>query len=310
VKLAARLRRSFDPGAWPLMVAPALLALAAWMPDVNLPRNTYHYMATFDITQSMNVEDMTHDGVPVSRLALARLAMREALRELPCGSKVGWSIFADYRSFALLLPIEVCSNYDVLLSTLAGIDGRLRWANASNVGRGVYWSLRNANDIVDTDIVFFTDGQEAPPLRPGQLPMPTLPQGQSSGLLVGVGGELPSKIPRTGDDGKFIGYWGADEVVQVAGLAEGQSHEHLSALREDYLVSLARQSALGYVRLDTPATLQRALLAPSLAHRAPAPTSLRAIPASLALLLLAWHFWPDMRRGHFGTWLARRRAGT
>jgi len=42
--------------------------------------------------------------------------MGDVLRHLPCGYIVGWSIFAKYRSFLLLSPIEACSNYGVLLS--------------------------------------------------------------------------------------------------------------------------------------------------------------------------------------------------
>ncbi|NMM29182.1 MAG: MxaL protein [Glaciimonas sp.] len=297
MKFAPQIRRAFDKGHWRITSALLLLLAATWMPDVNLPRNTYNYMVTFDITQSMNVDDVMLDGAPVSRLALARAATREALRQLPCGSKVGWSIFADYRSFALLLPIEVCSNYDVLLSTLDKIDGRMRWANASNIGKGIYWSLRNAHAIPATDIIFFTDGQEAPPLRPGQqsIPIKSGEVGEVGGWLIGVGGDLPSRIPRTNTEGVVTGYWAADEVVQVAGLPPGQSHEHLSELREKYLASLATQTGLGYSRLETPASLTRAMLDTTRAHRAPAPTNLRWIPALLAMVLLTWNYLPEGR---------------
>lgn len=302
---APLLRRAIARAHWRVIAALGLLGVAAWMPDVRLPRNTSNTMVTFDITQSMNVADVMQDGVAVSRLALARAAMRATLLALPCGSKVGWSIFADYRSFALLLPIEVCSNYDVLLSTLDQIDGRMRWANASNVGKGVYWALRNAGEMPGTNIIFLTDGQEAPPLRPGQMAMPalsTIPDNTANtagpgGWLVGVGGDLPSRIPRSDATGRVIGYWGADDVVQVAGLPEGQGHEHLSELRAAHLMALARQSGLGYTRLDDPAALRRAMLDPRWTTRAPAPTNLRPLPALLALLLLVWVHWPDLRFG-------------
>ena len=106
-QLSPPLRRALARANWRVIAALGLLGAAAWMPDLRLPRNTSNTMVTFDITQSMNVADVMHGGVAVSRLALARAAMRDTLPALPCGSKVGWSIFADYRSFALLLPIEV-----------------------------------------------------------------------------------------------------------------------------------------------------------------------------------------------------------
>ncbi|MGC2041361.1 MAG: MxaL protein, partial [Paraburkholderia caledonica] len=78
--------------------ALVLLILALTSPPVALPRDTSSYVVTFDITQSMYVEDVVLNGAPVSRLAFARAAMRDALGQLPCGSKVGWSAFTGQRS--------------------------------------------------------------------------------------------------------------------------------------------------------------------------------------------------------------------
>ncbi len=77
--------------------------------------------------------------------------------------------FAEYRSLLLLSPVEVCSNYNDLLTSLNRIDGRMRWANASEVGKGVYWSARTAlAEGSKPDVIFISDGQEAPPLIPGE----------------------------------------------------------------------------------------------------------------------------------------------
>lgn len=294
---------------WPIAAATALLAVAAVAPPVRLPRATFDYLVTFDISQSMNVTDVTFEGRAVSRLQLARAAMREALRRLPCGSKVGWSYFADYRSFTLLLPIEVCSHYDVLLSALDRIDGRMRWANASNIAKGIYWARRYAGAVPATvpatesgagpgvDIVFFTDGQEAPPLPPGQPPMPDLESPLPGGWLIGVGGDIPSRIPKTDDDGAENGYWTAETVAQDPSLPPGTSHEHLSELREGYLRNLASTLGLGYQRLESQSALTRALLDGRCAHRAWTPTDIRWLPALLALLLLVWRHVPaDLAR--------------
>lgn len=277
---------------WPVVVSMLLLALAAVIPPLRLPRKTFDYMVTFDISQSMTVTDVSLDGRPVSRLEWSRTAMRDALLHLPCGSKVGWSYFADYRSFTLLLPIEVCGNYDVLVAALERIDGRMRWANASNIAKGVYWARRYAATEPGVDIVFFTDGQEAPPLPPGQPPMPALDSGTVGGWLIGVGGDRPSPIPKSNDDGTVTGFWTADAVLQDPSLPPGASHEHLSELREAYLKSLGTQLGLGYQRLDSTAALTRALLDGRSAHRAPTPTDVRWLPALLAVLLLCWRHAP------------------
>lgn len=295
---------------WPIGAAVALLACAVWLPPLTLERPTWRYMVTFDITQSMDVDDMAVDGVPATRLAAARAAMRETLRRLPCGSQVGWSVFADYRVMPLLLPLEVCGHYEELLAALARIDGSMRWANASNVGKGVSWTLRTAIAVgEDTRVAFFTDGHESPPLRPRESPpIHDLTPGEVGGWVIGVGGDLPARIPRTGRDGRPAGWWRAEDVVQRFEGGTGTQHEHLSELRETHLQGLAKLMGLGYLRLDQPSMLADALLDPALARPAPVATDLRWVPALLALLLLAWRFLPDtvtLRR-----WFARRRALT
>src|SRR4030081_2118687 len=89
--------------AWRAPAFAFLLLLAAiLLPPFNAPRTTYDYLVVFDITQSMNVEDYELDGAPVSRLTYMRAAVRRTLHELPCGSRVGWGVFAEYRTFVLL----------------------------------------------------------------------------------------------------------------------------------------------------------------------------------------------------------------
>ncbi|MBW8836111.1 MAG: MxaL protein, partial [Burkholderia sp.] len=197
--------------------ALVLLILALAMPPVALPRDTSSYIVTFDITQSMNVEDAMLDGAPVSRLVFARAAMREALGQLPCGSKIGWSAFTGQRSFLLLPPVEVCGNYDALLASLDRIDGHMRWTNYSRIAEGgVYSAVCVAQEIGDsTAVVFVTDGQEAPPLLPSDALKQDINPAHVKGWLIGVGGDQPAPIPRSDAHGNRIGYWQADEVVQV-----------------------------------------------------------------------------------------------
>ncbi len=274
-------------------IAAALLLLlaAVWLPPLTLQRPVFNYMVSFDITQSMDVADVEHAGAMLSRLALARLAMRDTLRRLPCGSLIGWSIFADYRALPLTLPVEVCSHYEELLASLDQIDGRMRWANASNIGKGVTWTVRSAKSIgAGVNVVFITDGHEAPPLRNADLPpMAGITPGEVGGWLIGVGGMLPARIPKTDRDGHSAGFWEAGDVVQRG---EGASHEHLSELREPHLQSLARAVGFGYRRLVQADTLATALLDPRLARSAPVQTDVRWVPALLALLLLVWRFRP------------------
>jgi mxaL protein len=314
------LRKSFATGSGMITAAFLLLLCALWLPQVSFPQKIYNYIVVFDITQSMNVEDYDLDGVPVSRLSFAREAARRALRALPCGSRVGWGAFAEYRTLLLVAPVEVCSNYNDLLASLERIDGRMRWANASEIRKGVYWAMRAANEVGKPDVVFLTDGQEAPPeVGPGLPLFDDLKRGELRGWLVGVGGYTPRRIPRTDDDGRMIGYWRADEVIQLddvaaedgseagtattnsPGTASGPrrsaSHEQLSELREPHLRALAEQVGFEYAHLTTLESLDATIRDARFARRRSAPADVGWIPALAALLMLAWRFRPWGRDG-------------
>jgi mxaL protein len=283
-----------------IAAATVLLILAMVLPPFNVPRSSFDYVVVFDISQSMNVEDYALDGKPVSRLAYAREAARRAVRSLPCGSRVGWAAFAEYRTLLLLAPVEVCRNYDDLLASLANIDGGMRWSNASEISKGVYWAMRAARDAgAGLNVLFLTDGQEAPPVDPSrQLPLfDDLKVGQIRGWLMGVGGDTPRPIPRTDEEGRPIGYWRAFEVMQLDYGSRNRSandgREHLSALREPYLRDLAQRVGLDYARLSSLDAMSEAMLDQRFAARRPIPTELQWLPLLAALFLLLAYFRPD-----------------
>jgi len=304
------LRVPFRRGSRLITAALLLLVCALFVPKLSLPRSTYSYVVVFDITQSMDVQDYQLDGRPVSRLTYAREAVRRALGKLPCGSRIGWGAFAEYRTLLLLAPVEVCANYNDLLASMDRIDGRMRWANASQVQRGIYWAMRAAKAVPGKpDVLFLTDGQEAPPLVGAGLPMfDDLKPGQPGGWLIGTGGYTPQRIPRTDDDGKLIGYWRADEVIQLDDLVDSskstsrgaagavakpgspRSHEELSEVREPHLRALANEVGFQYAHLSNLDSVSEAMRDSRFARRVPSPTDVAWIPALAALLLLAIRF--------------------
>jgi mxaL protein len=292
------LRSILDADSRAILVALASLVIALILPAIPLQHDTYECIVILDITQSMDVEDYELGGAPTSRLAYARESARRALRELPCGSRVGWGAFAGYRTLLLLAPVEVCENYGDLLTSLAKVDGGMRWENASEITKGVYWSMRTAKELGSSpNVIFVTDGQEAPPLDPTNiLPMfDDLKAGQVHGWLIGAGGYAPMPIPKTDDDGNREGYWRADQVLQPGDLIPGSKSrgaEHLSALREPHLQEIAHQVGFDYVRLSSTESIARAMLDRRFARRARAATDLYWIPALMALLLLAVRFAP------------------
>lgn len=280
----------------PILLALALLSVSVLMKPIHMAQASYEIQITFDISQSMNVEDVVINNSDVSRLAYSKAAALALMRSLPCGSRIGWSIFAGQRSLPLITPLDVCQHYAGLLSSLDRIDGRMRWANASSVGKGLHQSMRAAQvAATPTTLVFISDGHEAPPLRHAQHGIPNTDRLDVQGLVVGVGGATPVAVPKTDSEGRDIGYWRADEVVQRADIAAEQSHEELSRLHGEHMVKLAQLAKLDYVQLDSVNALANAMHESTLAHEKSIPVDLRWIPVSLALLALCWRFLPWIR---------------
>jgi mxaL protein len=283
---------------WAAAAALPFVAAAIWLPPLSLPRPGFTYVASFDITQSMDTEDVTLDGAPVSRLAFAKASMRDAMGQLPCGSEIGWSVFTGERTLMLIPPVEVCAHYDALLASLAQIDGQMRWTNWSRIAEGGVWSaVKTARELGHgTAVLFFTDGQEAPPLLPANMRAWDLGQ-DTRGWLIGVGGSEPVPIPKTDGNGARIGFWSAADVIQVppvpGGPPAGESHEELSSLRGPYLEQLAARIGFSYHRLTGAVALAQALRDPRMSHRERAPVDLRVLPACIALLLLVLRYAPE-----------------
>jgi mxaL protein len=303
-----------------LLAAACALAIALLNPRISWPGPTWRHVVVLDITQSMNTVDAQIDGEAVSRLAFARRALRDALSAMPCGSKLGFAVFSEYRTLLLLQPVEVCANYGDLPEVIARIDGRMSWAGASEVGKGVGWALRMAREMEPApSLVFITDGHEAPPLRPGERPrIADDATGRVKGVIAGVGGDMLKPIPKRDVDGGAIGFWGADDVLQTDPMSLGRTQEgaqqtlvdetgaplaafagsgteHLSSLKEPHLRELAQAAGLGYRRLTVSADLSALLLDPALATSAPIPRDLRWIPLLIALVCLCAAFVPAPR---------------
>ncbi|SFL96249.1 vWA domain-containing protein [Variovorax sp. OV329] len=312
------------PERWLLALAALLLVVALVDPGVSLDRGRFDHVVVLDVTQSMNVTDELIAGQPASRLDFAKQALRGALLKLPCGSKVGWAIFTEYRALLLFAPIEVCANLDELRSTLARIDSRMAWSGNSEIAKGLHSAIVIARELPEKpSLVFVTDGQEAPPINPRYRPAFDDKPGEVPGLIVGVGDMLPSPIPKRDPQGRPLGFWRADEVMQtdprsqgratsvpgekmVDGPADGVAapmlgatpgREHLSALREGYLQMLAQEQGLSFLRLQTPQGLEAALMAPALAKPLPVRTGGRTALAAVALgVLLLRYLLPWLHR--------------
>jgi mxaL protein len=289
-----------------LAAAFVLLLAALFRPTVPVQRNIYSYVLVADISQSMNTRDATLNGKTVTREEYTRYLMQEAVSALPCGTRVSIALFAGVSVTPLYTPIEVCANYAAIKDTIDHLDWRMAWSGNSRIRESMLSTASLLRALPEpAQIVFFTDGEEAPRLHAFNTRDLTGFQGGNGWLLVGVGSDKGTPIPKLDEKNQLIGYWAGDSFAMQPGIAQiseqnigarddnvagGESDRYLSKLDEEYLKSLAKEVSATYIRGDSALKVITAMQDQKPARRDRAPLELNSLLAGLAaLLLLAAH---------------------
>lgn len=257
-----------------LGLALVLLLAALFKPALPMKREVRSYLFVVDITQSMNAVDMSLGGKRVSRIAFARDLLRKTLAELPCGTMVSLGVFSAESVALLFTPIEVCANYAVVQDSIASLEWRMAWRGNSRLRFG----LPSAAAIVSSyrtpaQVVFMTDGDEAPKLNAVNKTDLSAWQGGRGWLLVGIGGDQPSPIPKFDSDDKILGYWAYSNSIMAPSQVQSEESlgtrdntiasdvydRYLSQLDETYLRELAREIGAKYLRGNDPEGLEDAM---------------------------------------------------
>lgn len=315
-----------NKSVWVLVAATVLLFIAVFLPDIPFPSKKFDYYFVLDITRSMNVQDYQDDnGDPISRLEKAKASAIRAVRQLPCGSRVGLGVFTERMPTTLFTPIEVCQNYQEIRQTIDRVDWRMAWVADSHIIQALSNTLElmRTTNLQHEVLVFFTDGHEAPPVNTRYSPdlgaEQTTEDDNSKvvikGLIVGTGDTAMSRIPKHDEEGQLIGFYAAEDVPHRStfGLPEDPSKiegyhprngpwgstqdigsEHLSSVKESYLQSMAESAHLHYHRLTEPDALLEAMMQDDFATSHVRPTNLSALPALLALILLILSYLPRL----------------
>jgi mxaL protein len=296
-----------DPRTLLLLSALVSIWIAILLPPIPTPRAGVDVLVVVDITGSMNTRDYQLDGKPVSRLSIAKAALTKTMASLPCPSRIGLALFSERITFLLFEPVDVCANYGAVTGAIDAIDWREAWDGDSHIAAGLNHAVDTARSL-NSDLVFVTDGQEAPPLPFSGGPPFEGEKGAVKGLIVGAGGYALSPIPKFDDRGQEIGFWGVDDVphenrfgppppgaesrpgyeVRNApfGAVAPKGTEHLSSVREPYLQSLADRTGLTYAHLSPTSDLAETLVSVAARNVGPGVVDLRWIPGTLALLAL------------------------
>ena len=306
-----------------LASAFVLLIAAAFKPTLPLPRSIYSYLLVADISQSMNVVDTTLNGKQVTRMEYTQYMMHHIVASMPCGTRVSIGLFAGVSVAALYNPIEVCNNYAAIQDTIDHLDWRTAWSGNSRVRDSMFTLARVLRAFPEpAQVVYFTDGEEAPKLHAFNTKDLTNFQGGNGWLFIGIGSDKGTAIPKLDDKNQVIGYWSAESFAMQPGIAQiseanigvrdnnvagATGDRFLSKLQEEYLKDLAKQVSGDYVRGDSLQSILSAMKHQKPARHDIAPYDIQWILASLAGLLLIMVYLPKQPISAFSKWLSRKR---
>lgn len=297
-----------------LLIAVALLLLLAiYKPQIQLKQDVHNYLLIADVSQSMNAQDLKLNNKAVSRMDYTKHLMKRVVETSSCGTYISLGVFAAENVGLLLMPLEVCANYDVITDSIDHLEWRMAWRGNSRLSFGI----KSAEGMFDylnipATMLFFTDGDEAPKVNAiNKLDLSSVQIGKNL-LFVGVGGHQPVPVPRYNSSNKWVGYWSSDTKENSAGavgdtysdtskdepdpiVAYAEFDRYLSQLDSDYLKQVSAEIQGGYIEgQDSPefyAYIQSQKPSASFVTA----YSLQWLYLTLAILMVLLIYVPDMR---------------
>jgi mxaL protein len=291
-----------------LLVAALLLSIVALV-GFHIIRNQRiaDVLAVIDITGSMNTRDMGNPRGTQDRLEAAKSALINFMQDVPCESRLGLGVFSERISFLLIEPTEICKNYDALEGAISGLDWRMAWEGDSYIAKGLYSAIDIASSL-KSDVMFMTDGHEAPPIPLSGVPDFDGKPGAVEGIIVGVGGSEKTPIPKYDDEGRQVGVYSENDIPQEnrigpppkdAELREGYNprnapfgamvaggDEQLTSVKTAHLEDLARRTGLKYAELQNVSAIAPSLLSATKPRLVPVDTNMSYVAALLAVAFL------------------------
>jgi len=289
-----------------LFLAVLFLLLAILNPSVPITKNIYNYIFIVDISQSMNTPDMSLDAQKISRIEYSKKTLQRLVERLPCKTKVSIGMFAGVSVASTYTPIEVCDNFSSINNTIDHLDWRSTWSGNSRLRESMVTLARLIRSFPESaQVVFFTDGEEAPRLHTFNTRDLSQFQGGQDWLFVGVGSDEGTAIPKFDSNNQLIGYWSNDSFALQPGIAQisesnlgtrdnkvasGVSDRYLSKLDEDYLKLLAQEIKGNYIKGDSVETILDAMEKQKAAWRDQSAYELRYFLSLLALIFFTLRF--------------------
>ena len=289
-----------------LLVSFILLVLALVNPSIPVNQSLYNYILIADISQSMNTEDMKINQKTVSRLDYTKHIMSRLVEDFPCGTKVSIGMFAGVSVSATYSPIEVCENFSNINTTISKLDWRVTWSGNTRIRESVINLARLIRSFPESaQVVYFTDGEEAPKLHVFNTRDLEQFQGGNDWLFVGIGSNEGAPIPKYDNKNQLIGYWSNDSFALQPGIAQisesnigvrdnkvasGATDRYMSKLDSEYLEKLAKEIGGLYINGQSYRAIRKEMKKQPPAWKAPDQFYLQPILCFLALLFFIARF--------------------
>ncbi|MDC6484654.1 VWA domain-containing protein [Methylophilaceae bacterium] len=289
-----------------LFLTVICLVIALINPKFTMKKDISNYIFVVDITQSMLTQDAKLNGEKVSRLKYAKDIAQQVLEQLPCKTKVSIGMFAGVSVAATYTPIEVCENFSAINETVERLDWRSVWAGNTRLRASMINLARLIRSFPEAaQVVYFTDGEEAPKLHAFNTEDLNQFQGANNWLFVGIGSDEGTPIPKYDNKNQLIGYWSNESFALQPGVAQISAQNaggrddnvsnasydrYLSRLDEEYLKSLAKEVKGNYVNGGDLKNILSAMKEQPSAWRDDTEVQLRNIFSFLALFFFIIQF--------------------
>jgi len=308
-----------------LIFASLFLLLALIKPQIQLKQEVHNYLLVADVSQSMNAEDMKVNNQPVSRLVYTQHMMKQVVKTSPCGTYVSVGIFAAENVALLVMPLEVCKNFDIINDTIDHLEWRMAWSGNSRMTFGVKAAEATFEYLnIPAQMLFFTDGDESPKASGiNKLDISNVRIGKNV-IFVGIGGVEPAPIKRFNANNKFVGYWGTDAAAESAGggimyndaskddpdppVAYAEFDRYLSKLDAEHLKDMTTEIKGQYVEGADKPEFYSFVQSQTPAAKFVTDYSVRWIFLLMAAFLVLATYIPDLVSGRFDKHLFKRQS--
>lgn len=183
------------PGGWRLLkrvgylVALGLAGAALFRPVATRTGKGIDYLVVFDVSLSMATEDYRVNGIPTSRLDVAKGAFRRVVRDLPPHARITLAGFAGntVQVFLLRRPVRDVEAIEAALAVL-------EWDNIWDVGSRLDLVMRDIVAQAEGSTVFRQTGRR--PVLPRGLNILIFTDGGGDDVGHSIGGDATSWFTR------------------------------------------------------------------------------------------------------------------